>query len=321
MSLTTLEGLKILCDVVRLRSFSRGAKMNQVTQSAASQTISHIEKRLGVQLLDRSKRPFTLTPEGQIYYEGCRDLVNQYYAVEAKTIHLRQQSSHNVSIASIYSIGLYDMNQYIHQFEDLYPGSRVEIHYFHPGKVYEHILSNKIDLGLISFPRHLKELEVQSWRKEPMVLVCHPEHPFASLSEIPIQRLNGQKFIAFDSEIDIRYQVDRNLENQGATVDIVMEFDNVEAIKRAVETGAGVSLLPEPTVRREKTEGSLVTVSLVGEAFHRPLVIMYLKNRTLTPAMKNFIDILKNQRNACVPQGIYTVAQLSGTQAITLEKG
>jgi len=291
MSLT-LEGLKIFCDVVRQRSFSRGAKMNGVSQSAASQTVSQIEKRLGVRLIDRSKRPLTLTQAGQAYYEGCLDLMSRYDALESEIQALHRQRVSIVNVASIYSVGLYDMTRYTRRFAELHPDSEVRIQYAHPQVVYERVLSEQCDLGLISFPRSMRELDCDPWRKEQMVVICSPTHAFASAARLKAERLDGENFVAFDNGLDVRRYIDRYLRRHGATVHFAMEFDNVEAIKRAVEVGSGVSILPEPTVRREVREGSLVALPLAGEPFVRPLGIIRRRGLFLSPAMASFIDLL-----------------------------
>jgi DNA-binding transcriptional LysR family regulator len=121
-----LEALKIFCDVVRWASFSRGALENQISQSSASQAVHQLELRLGVKLIDRSKRPLVVTPQGKVYYEGCKDLVGRYLEVENRVKALEDE--HNVvgtvRVASIYSVGLNHMSQYVRTFAELHPGRR-----------------------------------------------------------------------------------------------------------------------------------------------------------------------------------------------------
>src|SRR6185312_15375775 len=91
-----LKGLKVFCDVVGWRSFSRAADENGISQSGASQVVNQLERRLGVKLIDRSKRPFVLTPEGETYYEGCRKLVQRYDALEDQVRTLHEEVSGRV---------------------------------------------------------------------------------------------------------------------------------------------------------------------------------------------------------------------------------
>lgn len=294
MSLT-LESLKIFCDVVRQRSFSRGAELNKITQSAASQAVSHIEKRLGAQLIDRSKRPLDVTPEGQLYYEGCRDLVNRYYAIESQTLSLHQEMAGTVKVASIYSVGLYDMNQYVEAFQGLYPKGNVRIQYLHPQRVLEGVLGDEVDLGLISFADSTRDLELVPWREEPMVVICSPSHRLGGRRSVDVKELDGEDFVAFDGDLQIRENVDRYLQKHQVAVTVAMEFDNIEAIKRGVEINAGIAIVPEPTVRAEVHNGTLSRVLLEGAAFVRPLSIIHRQGKVLTPAIISFMDLLKGR--------------------------
>ena len=91
--------LKVFCDVVGQRSFSRAADENGISQSGASQMVHQLEDHLGVRLLDRSKRPFVLTPEGEVFHEGCRKLVQRYFALEEEVRTLHAEVSGRVSVA------------------------------------------------------------------------------------------------------------------------------------------------------------------------------------------------------------------------------
>jgi DNA-binding transcriptional LysR family regulator len=289
----TIENLKIFCDVVGQRSFSRGADLNQVTQSAASQAISHIEKRLGAQLIDRSKRPFVLTPEGRLYYEGCRDLVEKYFEVEARTQSLHQDAEENVSVASVYSINLDEMIRCENEFHLRHPEGRIRVNYLHPEHVYDRVINGENDLGLITFPRPLQDLEVEPWRLEPMVVICCPRHRLAGRRQVPISELEGEDYVALESAIDTRRHIDRFLKSQGVEVNVVMAFDNLEAVKRGVEASFGLSLVPEPAVLRELNNGTLHAAKLEGTDFCRPLSIIYRKDKSVTPAMRTFIELLR----------------------------
>ena len=177
-----LKSLRVFCDVVGRRSFSRAAAENGITQSGASQIVHHLEEHLGVKLIDRSKRPFVLTPEGEVYYEGCRHLVQQLYALEDEVRSLRQEVEGRVSVASIYSIGLSHMNRCVRDFLSQHPKANVRVEYQHPQQVVELVESGQMDLGLISYPTQTRTLKAIAWRDEPMVVVCAPNHALATAS-------------------------------------------------------------------------------------------------------------------------------------------
>ena len=289
------KALKIFCDVVRWRSFSRAAGENGISQSGASQVVHHLEQRLGVKLIDRSKRPFVLTPEGEVYYEGCRRLVQRYDTLEDQVRTLHEEVSGRVRVVSIYSVGLHHMSRYLQQFLSHYPKANVRLEYQHPHKVYEAIENDQADLGLVSYPRSSRTIEAIPWREEPMVLVCARTNPLAGRKRLPLEELAGQNVIGFDSDLTIRREIDRVMHLHGVEAHVVMEFDNIETIKRAIEIDAGVALLPEPTVRREVEAGTLVTVSLASDELVRPLGIIHRRGKELASTTRRFIELLQRE--------------------------
>lgn len=290
-----LKALKVFCDVVQQRSFSRAADDNGISQSGASQLVQQLEEHLGVLLIDRSKRPFVLTPEGDLYYSGCRELVQRYFALEDKVRTMHQEVIGRVRVASIYSVGLHLMSSFITTFYKHYPKANVRLEYLHPDRVYESVENDVADIGLVSYPKSSRTIEALPWRDEPMVLVCQPSHPLAQRKTLPIAALDGAEMVSFDEELTIRREIDRVLNTHGVSVDVKLAFDNVETIKRAVEVGIGVSLLPEPTVRREVEAGTLKQVPLETSELVRPLGVIYRKGKELSSTAEKFIELLRRE--------------------------
>ncbi len=287
-----LETLRIFCDVVQHQSFSRGAAANDVSQSAATQSVRRMEQHFGVQLIDRSKRPFVLTSEGQACYEGFRKVLEAYDTVEARVRSLRQEITGIVRVASIYSVGLHDMSRTMQDFMRRYPKARVRLEFLHPSRVHEAVLNSEVDLGIVSYPIVSQEISVVPLRSERMVLVCHPRHHLAERKTVTVEHLRDEDFVAFDRDLSIRKEIDRYLRQRSIPIRVVMEFDNIETIKQAVEIGAGASILPEPTVRRETETGSLVTVRLIAPPLERPLGIIHRQRKVFTPTASKFIELL-----------------------------
>jgi DNA-binding transcriptional LysR family regulator len=288
------ESLQVFCDVARFRSFSQAAQSNNVSQSAASQIVLQLEHRLGVQLVDRSTRPLQLTDLGKVYYEGCKGLVKQYLDLEASVRDAQVQLDAQVQVAAIYSVGLGDMGKYVQLLTDRQPKAQVHIEYLHPDRVYEKVLEGTADFGLVSFPKKSRDLSALPWREEEMVLACPPSHPLARAKSVKPAQLEGLDYVAFDKDLVIRREVDRFLREQGVTPRTMLEFDNIENIKKAVEVSAGVALLPEPTLRREVADGTLVAVTLAGVHFVRPLGIIHRRHSRLSAIALRFIDILRH---------------------------
>ncbi|HEX5106720.1 MAG TPA: LysR family transcriptional regulator [Pirellulaceae bacterium] len=309
-----LKSLKVFCDVVGRRSFSRAAAENGISQSGASQIVNGLEEHLGVQLIDRTKRPFVLTPEGEVYYEGCRKLVQRYFALEEDVKTLHEEVAGRVSVASIYSIGLSHMNRLVQRFLQAFPKANVRVQYQHPNRVYELVESDQVDLGLVSFPRSSRAIKASAWRAEPMVVVVAPEHPLAGRESVKLEELRGAEMVAFDADLEIRHEIDRALAAAGVEIRVVMEFDNTETIKRAVEIDAGISLLPEPTVAREVAAGALVARPLAGIELKRPIGIIQRRGKELGKTARRFMQLLLKQ-----PATAREIAELDAADSVALD--
>lgn len=296
-----LETLQLYCDVVRLRSFSRGAAANGVSQSAASQAIQLLEGEMGAQLLDRSRRPLMATEEGRGFYEACRTLLQGFETARAELAAARQRVEGTVRVAAIYSVGLHDMSRHMQPFMAAYPHARVLLECLHPHKVVEAVLNDEADLGILSYPVATRALSVLPLRSEPMVLVAHPSHRLARRRLVAPADLQGERFIAFDHDLPIRRAIDRALKQHNVKVEVVMEFDNVETIKQAIAIASGVSILPRPTVLKEIGIKMLAAAPLAIPGLARPIGIIHRRAGRLTPPVERFIEVLQKADLAAEP--------------------
>jgi DNA-binding transcriptional LysR family regulator len=290
-----LRFLKIFCDIVDLGSFSRAANANGVSQSNASQIVHQLEDRMGVQLIDRSKRPFVVTPEGKRFHEGARVIVQRYDDLEREVRSLHESVAARLTVASIYSVGLAHMSSCLREFLAAHPKADVRLEYLHPQRVYETVDNGQADIGLVSYPEESASLAAIPWRTAPMVLVCYPHHPLTKHRTVKLEMLRGEPLVAFQSGLRIREEIDRVLTLHKVQPRVALEFDNIETIKRAIEIGAGISLLPEPTIIREIESGSLVQIPIEGEPLSRPLGIIHRRDRKLSETAQQFIQLLKEQ--------------------------
>jgi DNA-binding transcriptional LysR family regulator len=289
-----LDTLKLYCDIARLRSFSQGASLNRVSQSAASQAIQQLESDLEVLLIDRSKRPFMLTPEGERFYEGSLALLGGFEKLRASVASSRTQVVGIVRVAAIYSVGIHIMSDHTQRFTSLHPQARVRLEYLHPENVVEAVLNDEADLGIMSYPPANRSLTVLPWRSEPMVFVCHPTHRLARRKSINAGDLDKENFVAFETNLRIRKAIDRYLKRHHAQPIIVMEFDNIETIKQAISVGAGASILPQPTITKEVGARLLAAIPLAGPDLVRPLGIIHRRGKTLAPATATFLALLRS---------------------------
>ena len=288
-----IESLKVYCDLAETESFTKAAQINGVTQSAVSQQISSLERQFKSMLIERSKKKFRLTREGQVLYEYSKQIIQTYDLLHSKIQEIKDIISGTIRVSTIYSIGLHDLPPYIKKFMKTYPTVNVHVEYRRSNQVYDDVLSNVVDMGLVAYPNRDARLEVVPLRKDKLVLICHPQHPLAKSKSIKLGALSGQKFIGFEPDIPTRTAIDKILKDRNIEVLHVMEFDNVETVKRAVEIDAGISIVPLGTVAQEISKQTLAQVQLEDSEFYRPLAAIYKKNKVLSPAMKQFLMIVK----------------------------
>ena len=287
-----IENFKIFADLVETKSFSKAAKLNGITQSAVSQQARSMERNFKTLMIDRSQKQFNLTREGQRIYEAAKEVLHVYEKLHSELQEMKKVISGTIRISTIYSIGLHELPPYIKKFLHDFPSVNVRIEYRRSNLVYEDILHNSVDFGLVAFPQKLRQIENISFRDDRLVLITHPNHPLAKTTEVDIKALGSYKFIGFDPDIPTRKAVDLIFRDYKLEIVPVMEFDNIETVKRAVEIDHGIAIVPQATVQQEIKQGTLVAIHFKGKEFSRPLAILHRKGRVLTPAMKKFIEIL-----------------------------
>jgi LysR family transcriptional regulator, transcriptional activator of the cysJI operon len=288
-----IESLKVFCDLAETKSFTKAAQINSVTQSAVSQTISALERRFKSLLIERSKKNFRLTPEGEVFYDYSKRILQTCDALHSRLQEIENVISGDIRVATIYSIGLHVLPPYVKKFLKTYPTVNVHVEYRRDNQVYDNVLGNVVDLGLVAYPTRDARLEIVPIKKDTLVVICHPQHEFAKRKSLKVKALNGQKFINYEPDIPTRKALDKIFKEHRVTVQQVMQFDNIETVKRAVEIDSGVAIVPQETISEEVATQTLAAAELENGAYSRPLAIIYKKNKVLSPAIKQFIALLK----------------------------
>jgi len=288
-----LETLKVFCDVVETRSFSVAASQNFVTQSAVSQQIRTLEERYGRRLLERTRGNVQLTPAGEILYQVSKEIVQRYQDMEAQLQVVAQRVAGTVRVATVHSIGLYELSVQIKRYLKAYPQVHLHLEYSRSNKIYEDALRGQVDLGVVAYPSRRPQITVLPFREDRLVLACPPSHPLARHRQVSIRKLQGEHLVGYERDIPTRRETDRILRRYGVEVRYVMELDNVETIKRVIEIGTGLAILPEPAVRPEVKNKTLVAVHLSDELFLRPLGIIHRQGKHFSPATEKFIEFLR----------------------------
>jgi LysR family transcriptional regulator, transcriptional activator of the cysJI operon len=288
-----IETLKVFCDLVDSGSFSQAAVRNHITQSAVSQQVRSLEQRFDARLLTRQGKRVTVTDSGRTLYEAGREILARFQQLTSDLKSFGQEIGGSVRVASIYSVGLYEMSPAIKRFLKAYPTVNLHVEYSSIARVYEDCIKGIVDLGIVAYPRPRRGLEVIPLSADRLIVICSSEHPFAQRRHMDIRMLNGQDFVAFEKGMPIRDAIDKIFKKHEIQVHVAMEFDNIETVKRSVEIGAGMSIVPLLSVQREVEVGTLAQIYFTRQHFFRPLGIIVKNLRALNPAAQRFIDMLQ----------------------------
>ena len=285
-----IQNFKTFCDLVETQSFSKAARLNEVTQSAVSQQLKAMETFYDMLIIDRNQKKFRLTQQGSTLYKTFKEILTLYERLSCEIQEMRSVVSGSIQISTVNSIGLHELPPYLKLFMQEFPSVNARVEYRRANLVYEDVLHGSADIGLVAFPVKHKELTIIPFATDELIVAMNPKHPLAGKENLAIEELKEVEFIAFEKDIPTRKATDEILRKAEVEVSIVMEFDNVETVKRALEINAGVAIIPKNTVANETERKQLVTSRLDNGKHIRPLSIIHKKNRMLTPALRSFIE-------------------------------
>ncbi|HEX8846749.1 MAG TPA: LysR family transcriptional regulator [Pyrinomonadaceae bacterium] len=291
-----IETLKIFCDLVETQSFSQAAERNFVTQSAVSQQVRGLEEKFKRRLLERvrGRRDIRLTEAGRSFYEESRNVLAAYEGLQERMRSIEGVVSGTVRVATVYSIGLHALPPVVRRFMELYPAAKIDLEYSRTTRIVRDCLTGAIELGLVAYPEKRRGLTVVPLPGDRLVLICPPAHALSSRRKIKARELSGQDFVLFERDIPTRRATDRIFKAHGVTINRVAEFDNIETIKRAVEVGFGLAIVPRASVLDEQRSGQLAVVALAEPEWTRSVGIIHRSDRMLGSAARKFIELLKS---------------------------
>lgn len=289
-----IETLKVFGDLVDLQSFSLAAERNFITQSAVSQQIRALEDKFKRRLLERvrGRREIKLTPAGEVFYRESKAVLAAYEHLNESLLGLVGKIGGTVKVATVYSVGLHEMPAKVGEFMSKFPSAKIDLEYSRTTKVVRDVLNGTVELGILAFPEARRGLTVVRMPPDRLVLICPPDHKYAKRSLVRTKDLHGREFVLFERDTPTRKATDRILKAQGVEVKKVAEFDNIETIKRAVQVGFGLAILPQPSVTEELRSGQLAVVKLAEKEWTRPVGVIHRSDRNLSLAAKKFIQIL-----------------------------
>lgn len=289
------DQLRLFVDLVREQNFTKVAERNCITQPAVSLSIQKLEDELGTKLLERTTRKVLVTEEGRILYDYARDILSKAQEVKGVLQERQDRVLGTIRMATVHSIGLYELPTTLKEYIRRYPDVNLHIEYKLSDQVYHAVVDGEADLGLVAYPEERSGIVSVPFFEDELVLICGSEHPIARKESVQLRDLHGCGFVAFEAEIPTRKAIDAILLQNEVRVDIRMQCDNIEILKKMVEVGLGVSLVPLLSVRHEAHSGSLKICRLKDLTMRRPLAIVHRKGKSLSRPQRAFVDLLTTE--------------------------
>ncbi|HTK37962.1 MAG TPA: LysR family transcriptional regulator [Pyrinomonadaceae bacterium] len=288
-----INQLEVLVTVARERSFSRAAEVLDRTQPAISQAVRRLEIETGEVLFDRSSKDGTLTYAGEVLLDYARQMLNLRQAAQNAVHELRDLKQGKVTITANEHTVFY-LLPLIDEFRRQHPLIKVEVQRGVASRIPTEILAREVELGVISFTPNDAALRSIPVLNDGLTLVVSPHHPFAGKKEVSIKELGDETFIAHNAPSPYRKKVIDAFEKYKTRLIIGVELPSLEAIKRLVERGTGIALVPKLTAQSEIESGRLASLNVKELKLDRKLNIVYRKNSELSHAAQAFIKLAKN---------------------------
>jgi DNA-binding transcriptional LysR family regulator len=291
-----IETLKIFCDVVENQSFSLAANQNYITQSAVSQQIRGLEERYGKRLLERKRGSVRTTTAGEILHQASREMLHVFNEMEARLQGLSNVITGSIRVGTVHSVGLYELSDPLKSYFADFPHVNVYLEYDRSSHIYEQVLRGNVDLGIVAYPTARAQITVLDFRTDRLVVACKPDHNFAERRKLSVADLNGEKFVGFAKGIPTRRALDSLFREKNIEVQYVAELDNIEMVKRLVEVGAGMAIIPDKSCIHEAAAGSLVKIELT-DGLTRPIGIIHRTGKHFSPAAEKFVEYMRAGRD------------------------
>ena len=287
-----IEYLKIFSDLVEKKSFSEAAKVNCITQSAVSQQLRTMENHFNVLIVDRSQKQFRLTLEGEKIYNDSKEILRLYQQLSDEVSDLNSVVGGTIKVSSTFSIGLHIIPEYIKKFIKSYPSVNVRLDYSRNANIYDDVITNNADIGLVAYAQPNKLIEIVHFQEEALVLICPPENPLAKRKTVQIKDLSQQSMVSYESHMGSHKAIVSLFKKENAKLEVSSQFDNIELIKHAVEVNMGCAIVPVSAVKRDLDTRNYKLINFKGKPYKRTLSAIFRKGKRQPPSVKTFIDLL-----------------------------
>lgn len=299
-----IDVCKLFCDLIETQSFSAAGERHGVTQSAVSQKIRTLESHFRAPLVERGRHRIRLTAEGEVFHQAAKKMLVVYEKMHDDIHALQHRVEGVLKIATVVSIGVHELPIYVNRFRKQFPDVELRIEYRKSTQVYAEVIDGRIDLGLVAYPKRRKGIVVHSFWKDRLVVICSPLHPLSAELSVRLKDLSEYELVGFEPDLPSQRAIDDMFKKANVSIESNMHFDNVDTVKKAVELGSGVAIVPLRAVQQEVEQGRLTALMLNESDCWRPLGILGKRNRAVNPAMREFIRTLTHGREvaSAIPQ-------------------
>ncbi|PAV29270.1 LysR family transcriptional regulator [Virgibacillus profundi] len=289
------QHLQVFVTVAERQSFSRAAEELHMTQPAVSQYIRIFEENIGTRLLDRTNKYVRLNKAGEIVYHHAKEITGLYTKMQNLVDDLSNKASGPLNIGASYTFGEYVLPHIIARLQKTYPAIQPTITIGNTAKIAGLVASHQMDIGIVEGNFKDKQLLIEEFAEDYMVIVASPKHQFAKQNGfIKISELGQELWIVREQGSGTREASEKMFEKIGIQPEKRMNFSSTQSIKEAVEAGLGISLLSQWTIQKELKNGDLNVLEVKGLPFIRQFSII-TKSPFQTKALEVFIELLHEE--------------------------
>lgn len=288
----SLRQLEIFVAISRSESVSRAAEELALSQSATSTALGEFERQFNLQLFDRVGKSLRLNEAGQQLLPRAVELLDR--AREIENLLEGNAGVGHMKIGATLTVGNYLATILVAQFLQEHPDSRVQLQVHNTSTIVQQIANHELDIGLIEGDCHHPDIEVETWIADELVVFASPDHPLAAQRRISMERLLQESWILREIGSGTRETFDRAFRNHHAKLNIRLELEHTEAIKRAVESGLGIGCISHLALKDAFRRGSLVPLATPALDLSRFFYFLWHKQKYQTPGMREFLALCRN---------------------------